>query len=95
MIHAEQDFLLGVGTSHLVWIDLYGTRLGTAGRRLLVAHLDALRPLLVKVAIVGARRTDARRLPRTARRGATPLPVPTRFLADPEAAKVWLVRGRS
>lgn len=95
ILDAEEAFLLADGRALRVWVDMYGTRWSTAACRLLVSHLDHLRPQLIRVALVGPGITTRLGLARAARRAGIPLPRPTVAFRDPEKAKTWLVRGRT
>lgn len=90
---AEQEFILAsAGTrNRRVWVDLYQTVLDDTSIALLVDHLQAIRPKILRLCLVGCSFRDRRRLRAAMRRLSPGLFASTRYFADPEDAKRWLV----
>jgi hypothetical protein len=90
---AEQEFILASSGTHnrRVWIDLYQTVLDNASITMLVEHLQAIRPKVLKLCLVGCSFWARHRLRHVMRRMSPELHSSTRYFADPEEAKRWLV----
>ncbi len=94
---AEQEFILASPGTHnrRVWIDLYQTVLDEASATRLAEHLLAIRPKILKLCLVGCSFWERRRLSAAMRRLSPDLRSSTRYFADPEEAKRWLVGNRT
>lgn len=90
---AEQEFILASPDTHnrRVWIDLYETVLNDTSIAMLVDHLEAIRPKILKLCLVGCSGWGRHRLRAVMRRLSPDLYSSTRYFADPEEAKRWLV----
>ncbi|MDR0285831.1 MAG: hypothetical protein LBI33_13225 [Propionibacteriaceae bacterium] len=93
VMQAEEAFILaspGSGNRR-IWLDLCETRLDDEVVGALVAHLHAIKPKTHKLCLVGCSAWGRRRIIRAMKRLDPGLAVSTRFFADPEVAKQWLV----
>ncbi|MBN9104308.1 MAG: hypothetical protein J0I14_04835 [Propionibacteriaceae bacterium] len=96
VLNAEQEFILAsTGTrNRRIWVDLYQTDLDDATIAMLVDHLDAIRPKILKLCLVGCSFRARRRVRAVMRRRTPELHSATRYFSDPEDAKRWLVGRR-
>jgi hypothetical protein len=90
---AEQEFILASPGTHnrRVWVDLYQTVLDDVSITMLVDHLQTIRPKILRLCLVGCSVWDRHRLQAVMRRLCPELHSSTRYFADPEEAKRWLV----
>ncbi len=72
-----------------MWVDFNETALSDAIVARFAAQARALRPQLLRLAVVGCSQRDCRRLEKALRAAAPDLPLA--FRSDPEEAKTWLI----
>ena len=90
LMDAEEAFLRERPNRRFpVWVDFYETTLSDAIVARFAAHVQALRPQLRRLALVGCSARDRRRLEKALRPAVPGLPLA--FYSDPEEAKTWLV----
>jgi|GEM_PF-563167 hypothetical protein len=90
---AEEEFILAsAGTrNRRVWIDLGGTALDRSTIIMLVDHLVAIQPKLLRLCLVGCSGWGRHRVRTVMRRLNPALHASTRYFSDPEQAKRWLI----
>jgi len=92
VIKAEEEFILKSPGAHnrRIWADLYETALDDEVVGFLAAHLEAIRPKIAKLCLVGCSARDERRIKAKMKRENPDLYNETRYFSDPEEAKQWL-----
>jgi len=97
VVMAEQEFILASRGTHnrRVWVNLYDTALDRATITMLIEHLVAIRPKILKLCLVGCSGWDRHRVRAAMRLLSPDLYATTRYFGDPEEAKRWLIGTRT
>lgn len=93
VIKAEEEFILkSSGTNNRnIWIDLYETIIDDEVADALVMHLKTIRHKVYKLCLVGCSSGDRCRIQKKMKHYDMDLLHSTRYFADPEIAKQWLI----
>ncbi len=94
LFKAEEEFLIKENRRLRFWVDFYEDDLSEGVLTEFVGFISHLRPLLVKLAIVGCSWRNRRRLQQAQKKSGVTFPFPVKFFEDHEDAKTWLVRER-